>query len=121
MAMIEPRPATSSPAPALLPKLYLFSNPLISRPTCTPAIVSWLRPPKFACTRTPTVLVVGPKMTRRDAVPVPHLNPRQLIPVPPPTFPSGTGPDFRSEERRVGKECRSRGAQDRSRQRNKDQ
>src|SRR5688500_586648 len=81
MAMIEPRPATSSPAPALLPKLYLFSNPLISRPTCTPAIVSWLRPPKFACTRTPTVLVVGPTMTRRDAVPVPHLNPRQLIPV----------------------------------------
>ena len=29
----------------------------------------------------------------REAVPIPHLNWWQTIPVPPPTFPSATGPE----------------------------
>ena len=32
--------------------------------------------------------------SRRDAVPVPPLNSWQIIPVPPPTLPSGTGPSL---------------------------
>ncbi len=39
---------------------------------------------------------------RRDAVPMPPLNSWQIIPVPPPTLPSGTGPDAASAE------CRQR-------------
>src|SRR6185312_2377103 len=47
--------------------------------------------PWFACTSTPTV--APPALsTTREAVPIPPLKPWQIIPVPPPTFPSGTGP-----------------------------
>ena len=56
-----------------------------SRPAGTPSMVSRSRSPKFVSTSTPTVCPDG---TTRDAVPMPPLKPRQLIPVPAPTAPS---------------------------------
>ena len=50
------------------------------------------RRPWFACTRTPTVNPPCSASTTREAVPMPPLNPWQIIPVPPPTLPSATGP-----------------------------
>ena len=46
-------------------------------------------PPKFDWTRTPTVY---PPSTRRDAVPIPALKPKAMVPVPAPTQPSATLP-----------------------------
>ena len=56
-----------------------------------------LASPWFAWTSTPTVhpfwlLAFPGPSTMRDAVPVPPLKSWQIIPVPPPTSPSGTGP-----------------------------
>ncbi len=49
--------------------------------------------PKFVSVSTPTV---WPDGTRRDAVPMPPLKPRQLIPVPAPTAPSAGGWGWRA-------------------------
>src|SRR5207248_10536517 len=49
-----------------------------------------------------------PICTTRLEVPIPPFQPRHRMPVPAPTAPSSTVADARSEERRVGKECRSR-------------
>ncbi len=49
------------------------------------------RRPWFAWTRTPTTAPPAPS-TDRDDVPIPPLKPWQIIPVPPPTLPSATGP-----------------------------
>jgi len=61
-----------------------------SLPTGTPSIVSRPRSPKLDSRSTPTVCPDG---VSREAVPIPPLKPRQLIPVPAPTAPSaGAGP-----------------------------
>ena len=46
------------------------------------------------------VAAVLGRRARRDAVPMPPLNPWQIIPVPPPTLPSATGPVARRVDRR---------------------
>jgi hypothetical protein len=65
---------------------------VISCPTGTPAIRSSRRWPKLHCTSTPTMYPPAGSGSFRLAVPMPPLKPRQIIPVPPPTLPSGTGP-----------------------------
>ena len=63
-----------------------------STPTGAPLILS--TPPKFVCTSTPTVYPCKFVGKRRDAVPMPPLNPKATVPVPAPTAPSSTGPDL---------------------------
>jgi hypothetical protein len=58
-----------------------------------PAIRSWFREPKFDCTNTPTVNPPSAAGKAREAVPIPPLNSKHLMPVPPPTLPSATDPD----------------------------
>ena len=68
---------------------------LSRRPTGTPFTRNCGRRPKFACTRRPTVYSPPPSRPtamRREAVPMPALNWKARIPVPPPTEPSATGP-----------------------------
>ncbi len=60
-----------------------------SRPAGIPATVSRSRSPKLVRVTTPTV---APPGRTRDAVPMPPLYPRQLIPVPAPTAPSPAAP-----------------------------
>ena len=63
-----------------------------SRPAGTPSMVSRSRSPKLAITSTPTVYCARPRRAAsREAVPMPPLKPRQLIPVPAPTAPSAGG------------------------------
>ena len=50
--------------------------------------------PKLHWTSAPTVYPPSRSVSFRLAVPIPPLKPRQIIPVPPPTFPSATGPGF---------------------------
>ena len=63
-----------------------------SSPTGTPSMRSRSRRPWLAWTRTPTVQPPSASSSTRDAVPTPPLKPWQIMPVPPPTLPSGTGP-----------------------------
>jgi hypothetical protein len=58
------------------------------RPHGTPSTTSWSRVPKLVSSSTATV---WPSGVTRDAVPMPPLKPRQLIPVPAPTAPSAGG------------------------------
>ena len=51
-------------------------------------------PPKFVCTRTPTVYPPMLAGRRRDEVPMPPFHPKTTVPVPAPTAPSSTGPPF---------------------------
>jgi hypothetical protein len=84
------------------------SEDVTSSPTGTPATARRSRRPWFACTRTPTVNASGPSSTTRDEVPIPPLNPWQIIPVPPPTFPWSTGPaeaDSRADATCSGRTC----------------
>ena len=60
--------------------------------TGTPAIASL--PPKFVCTSTPTVNVDPCCVMTRDDVPMPPFQPNAIVPVPAPTAPSATAPDF---------------------------
>src|SRR2546426_1901140 len=49
-------------------------------------------PPKFVCTRTPTVYPPSLGVRRREDVPMPPLKPNATVPVPAPTEPSSTDP-----------------------------
>src|SRR5438876_8300837 len=49
-------------------------------------------PPKFVCTKTPTVYPPSLGGRRREEVPMPPLKPNATVPVPAPTEPSSTGP-----------------------------
>ena len=51
-------------------------------------------PARRRCTSSPSM------RTTRELVPVPPLNPWQIMPVPPPTLPSATAPPLRAVERR---------------------
>ena len=84
------RPSPRSRSPTRRPRTPAASG--VARPrsvTGTPSTVSRSRRPWLACRSTPTV---QPPSTTRDAVPMPPLKPWQIMPVPPPTSPSATGP-----------------------------
>ncbi len=95
--MIEP-----APSPASLSGSGTASGPIRS-PTGAPSTRSLQRRPWFAWTSTPTI---QPSSTTRDAVPIPPLKPWQIIPVPPPTDPSSTGPSCAAS--RASKTCSDR-------------
>ncbi len=59
-------------------------------PTRTPAMVSSLRAPWLQLSSAPTRQ--GVPVARREAVPMPPLKSKAIIPRPPPTPPSATGP-----------------------------
>ena len=61
-------------------------------PTGTPAIRSVSRTPVVRLHQHADTYGVFASVTRREAVPMPHLNSWQIMPVPPPTLPSATGP-----------------------------
>src|SRR5829696_105466 len=63
-----------------------------SSPTGTPSMRRRSRRPWLAWNRTPTVQPPSASSSTREAVPTPPLKPWQIMPVPPPTLPSGTGP-----------------------------
>src|SRR5205814_9079682 len=64
----------------------------IIAPTFTPLIRNSSRTPLLLCTSTPTVYRWPAISAIRHHVPIPELHSNDVVPVPPPTDPSATGP-----------------------------
>ena len=64
----------------------------ISSPTGAPFTTNTSRHEWLACTSAPSTKRSPSTSTTREALPVPPLKSWQVMPVPPPTPPSGTGP-----------------------------
>ena len=68
--------------------------------------IEWYVPRKYFNMYPPESLSLPPYLENDlEDVPEPPLNPRHIIPVPPPTVPSSTGPDFAHAERRSTSIC----------------
>ncbi len=68
--------------------------------------------PKLASASTPSVWPPPSRSKRREAVPMPPLKPKALMPVPAPTAPSATGPEAAASSAREGVAFRQRARPD---------
>ncbi len=90
--MMEPAPSGGAARGGTGRRGAGTSSRLRTIPTGTPFTWNRSRRPWLACTSTPTVKPPRSGGSTREAVPTPPLKAWLIMPVPPPTLPSGTGP-----------------------------